>query len=58
MTANQIDEHITSGNFKEIEKLAIELDHEELILWASWAYDGQTYAQIMNDRKRKAELCA
>lgn len=58
MTANQINNFIECGNFKEIEKLAIELNHEELMLWASWAYDGTTYVQIMNDRERKAELCA
>lgn len=58
MTAKQINELIECGNFKEIEKLACELNHEELILWAYWAYEGHTYVQIMEDRKRKAELVA
>ena len=58
MTANQINELIESGNFKAIEELAITLSYEELMLWANWAYDGSTYVQIMNDRKRKAELVA
>ena len=58
MTANQINELIESRNFKAIEELAITLSNEELTLWANWAYDGSTYVQIMNDRKRQAVLCA
>ena len=58
MTANQINELIESGNFKAIEELAITLSYEELMLWANWAYDGNTYVQIMNDRKRQAEMIA
>jgi hypothetical protein len=58
MTAKQINELIECGNFKEIEKLSINLTYEERVLWAYWAYEGHTYVQIMNDRKRQAELCA
>ena len=58
MTAKQINELIECGNLKEIEKLACELSYEENVHWTYWAYEGHTYVQIMEDRKRKAELIA